>query len=396
MPKRDWEDAEGAALPTGGRRRWEDDDDDDDNGSSDAGDVDGMPPPLDDSDNEESPEINWWEEMLVEFMLDLLLARTLSARQFCVIMYFVGKCGIQNAIRFGKAPGAPSGHYNRHIKRKFGYVFQNDHWYRIKAPGRKKHELGRVELDVVVAPVWEQLDADLRKDPSSLLKLEEAIADNKLPPTYDSHPLVVDHGAEKPVWPVHLFVDGVPYSHTDSVIGWWIVCAVTSRRYFIGALRKKSICQCGCRGWCTFSAYFMYIAFILGIFATGEFPTVRHDGEPWAADEAVIAGMAGKYLLFRICLIFVKGDWAEYAGTLGFPTWGDSVRPCFCCNASLWDLYNFGDITGGLLPWRSNQEGEYFTACRRCEINVEVPANELSVLQTVLKYDKRSHGNKGL
>ena len=171
------------------------------------------------------------------------------------------------------------------------------------------------------------MDADLRKDPSSLLKLEEAMADNKLPPSYDSHPLVLAHGAEKPVWPAHLFVDGVPYSQTDSVIGWWIVCGVIGRRYFIGALRKKTICRCGCRGWCTFAAYFMYIVFVLQVFASGDFPAVRHDGQPWAADEAAIAAKAGMTFLFRICLVVVKGNWAEYAGTLGFPTRGDSVRP---------------------------------------------------------------------
>ena len=36
--------------------------------------------------------------------------------------------------------------------------------------------------------------------------------------------------------------------------------------------------------------------------------------------------------------LFVKGDWCEYAATLGLPTWADGLKPCYRRNVSLSDL----------------------------------------------------------
>ena len=49
-----------------------------------------------------------------------------------------------------------------------------------------------------------------------------------------------------------------------------------------------------------------------------------------------------------------------------------------------------------MLPWRSNREPDYEAACVRCEIHVVIDAATHLILNHLLKWDRRQHGNKGL
>ena len=217
-----------------GCRGWEravDADVDDGSGGEDNGSacsVDGMDDMLDDGlDDEEAEEDP--SGVFIRGMLDLLLCRTLNARQFCILMYRAGKAGLAEAVQYGLPSGRSSGHYHRKVKKKFNIVFRDTRTYRMMIPGRDKNIVGRVSRDFIVAPVWEQLDEDLRNDPASKMVLEEFIADGKMPPIYDSHPIVLAHRHEAPVYALTLFVDGVPYSSNDGVIGWWLINHVNGR-----------------------------------------------------------------------------------------------------------------------------------------------------------------------
>jgi hypothetical protein len=163
-------------------------------------------------------------------------------------------------------------------------------------------------------------------------ELRKAIEERRFPPIYDTHPIVVEY-ADELVLPISIFIDGVPYSHVDSVIGFWAINMLTGRRHLVCCLRKGIICTCGCRGWCTFHAIFRCIAWDLEGMARKTFPNRRHDRDAWHPEDEDRQAKGGTQMKCRICLIHIKGDWAEYAGTLGFPTCGDGMRPCFGCNA---------------------------------------------------------------
>jgi hypothetical protein len=51
----------------------------------------------------------------VNLHLHLYLNRTLSAKDFCVGMFWAAKAGIPEATDLGFRPDAPSGHYQRHL-----------------------------------------------------------------------------------------------------------------------------------------------------------------------------------------------------------------------------------------------------------------------------------------
>ena len=69
-----------------------------------------------------------------------------------------------------------------------------------------------------------------------------------------------------------------PYSHVDSTIGFWIVNMITERRYLACCMRKKMLCRCGCRGWCSLFEVFTFLRWCFESLAKKVFPVGRHDG----------------------------------------------------------------------------------------------------------------------
>ena len=67
--------------------------------------------------------------------------------------------------------------------------------------------------------------------------------------------------------------------------------------------------------------------------ASGYLPERRRDGAPWRASGTHPARLSGQRMGMRSACIYVKGDWAEYASTLGFPSWSDGLWPCVECSA---------------------------------------------------------------
>jgi hypothetical protein len=114
---------------------------------------------------------------------------------------------------------------------------------------------------------------------------------------------------------------------------------------------------------------------------------------PWCCSHSLVGEVAQAVY----CLIWIKGDWAEYATTLGFPSWTSAVRPCFNCNCSLLDMFKLRGIGPFNFPHRPNEDSDYFEACNRCEVEVIITsAEEHNRMCKILFYDKREQGSKGL
>ena len=119
--------------------------------------------------------------------------------------------------------------------------------YEIEMPCCSKDGLGRESRWTPVLVPQEELDAELRDTPGWAEELQTAINEGAFPPSYDDHPVVV--ASTRPVVPIALFVDGVPYSHVDSIIGFWIINMLTGRRHLVAAVRKAILSCCGCSSW---------------------------------------------------------------------------------------------------------------------------------------------------
>ena len=347
-----------------------------------------------DSDLDAEAELRAGHEF-VSVMIQHLMYSTLSAQQFCVLMWWASKAGITEAAPYALKPGSPSGHYSRKVQSALGWSKASEQLYEVDGPSHGKHDLSRTLRTVPTLPAHELVAQELTEDAAFRYALAERLAARDLPLAYYDHP-VVREATPEPVAPLALYIDAVPYSQTDSVLGFWLVSLMSAKRYVFAVLRKRHACQCGCRGWCSFYQMFLVARWSIEALASGYFPERRHDGAPWRASDTHRARLNGQRMGMRSACIYVKGDWAECASTLGFPSWNDGLRPCFECSAFGAALYvALGNSLVGL-RWGDSADDEYFDACERCEHRVHIATRAmLTYVAARLKYDKRLGGARG-
>ena len=63
----------------------------------------------------------------IEFAKGLLLLRVINARQFCVMMYYLGEGGIERLKKYGLKPTSNSGHFTRKFVAQSGYIPREVH-----------------------------------------------------------------------------------------------------------------------------------------------------------------------------------------------------------------------------------------------------------------------------
>ena len=91
---------------------------------------------------------------LIDYCIQLLLMRVLNAKQFCIIMWLGGLCGLENMKKLGLPVTSKSGHFARTVRRKLGLYTDVD-MYIIRLPGKTKKSVGRVVTECVVYNVHE-------------------------------------------------------------------------------------------------------------------------------------------------------------------------------------------------------------------------------------------------
>lgn len=333
-------------------------------------------------------------DAFIAYATSLLMERTLNAKEFCTLMHFASLAGIGKAAAYGLKPGSSSGHYQRRLDRSIGQHKDMAALYCLNAPGHARVTHDRAVRDWMVYPPHELLGDDI--DAERLDAVREAVAGGRMPRAYTTHPVVVAN-PEQTIAPFVMYVDGVPYSILDSIIGVWFSCFLTGKRYLVAVLRKRHLCRCGCRGWCTLWALFDFLRWSLQALADGIMPSQRHDSSPWAASDVGRGERSADPLNGRGCVIYIKGDWAEYASTFGIPPWNDGLRPCFACNASGAELHVFEGCGSNAFAFRENGEDDYDQSCSRCEILVMLDgaAHKSILTEGVLHYDRRSSGSHG-
>lgn len=216
----------------------------------------------------------------------MLISGRISARLMCELCWWCSGFSQSPLVaKHAKKPGAPSGHYSRHLDQVFGYGQKTSTRYTIAVPRHQRHDLARTVHRIPTTVAHEALGAEMRSDPSLGLRLKEALNRGLLPPAYHTHPVVVAN-AGAPILPLALYCDGVPYSRTDSAIGYWVINLLSGVRHLLAVLRKKMTCKCGCRGWCSYDPVSRFLKWTLSCCAEGRFPQSRHDNEPWREEDS--------------------------------------------------------------------------------------------------------------
>lgn len=354
-------------------------------------DDDGFWGDFSDSDLEQDEESTPGQE-LVSKMVRMHLLNKISAEDCCTTLFYAARAGVVEAERFALSPGSSSGHYARKMRSVLGYD-DSPHLYTFKYPGHCKHALSRVTHTGFCIPLHEQIAADLDSNVECRTRLMEILQENTLPPIYYEHPIVKAFPDER-IMPIALYLDAVPWSLTDSVIGWWAINLITGRRFCWAVLRKQNACRCGCRHWDSVFVFLQLTLWSLTALKEARHPDRRHDGLPFSEPHRL--AKAGSAMHMRCCCLYIKGDWSEFSSTLGLPTWQSGIRPCYCCNGQGTDCMVVAGNTSTALRWRPNTDDDYLEDCRRCSRRVNIATDELrDRIANRMRYDKRGAGVHG-
>ena len=192
---------------------------------------------------------------LVHALVFHILVSNRTAKAGLTLLYWAGKAGIAEAKKYMINPDSSIGHFSRKFKAAVGHTEKRRDLYEADCAQYDTFSMSRVVSPLLLLPAHEQVAADLEEDAGARLKLSHARRNGELPPAYWTHPVVRGARDDELVMPFALFVDGVGYSLVDAVIGFWLVNLISGARFLFAVLRKKTICRCGCKGWCVCIAF---------------------------------------------------------------------------------------------------------------------------------------------
>ena len=249
-----------------------------------------------------------------------------------------------------------------------------------------KSESKRAMAEFPVRLIHESFAAEYAARPATLDVRALSQGDfEQLPPTYHNHPVTRAKG--KYSSPLGYFSDAIPHTKKDSFfVFFWtsLVEGPAATRHLTCTLRMSDLCQCGCRGQCTFRAVSKIIVWSFNALASGKWPDKRHDGIP--LDEArarregpLAEGLAG-------ALVEMRADLLEFTGALGFKNWDDKLHPCFVCAATLADMYNWPTSIETLV-WALKDMAKYMAEVQAATVAIRVDAAQLALLKTKLTTD---------
>ena len=170
------------------------------------------------------------------------------------------------------------------------------------------HEVYRKRISCL--PAYEKIAALVEEGTADRVRLNELVRRNAMPRPFAEHPVVRSADSE-PVAPVSVHVDAVPFSHTDSVVGFW---QLPGSAHCAGA---------GGAG----GAHGTLSSVVFALCQQGSVDRAphlrwlssRHVGSPWRASDSMRQGLSGNN----------AHEVRDCVRTLGSSSWSDSMRPCF-------------------------------------------------------------------
>ena len=128
--------------------------------------------------------------------------------------------------------------------------------------------------------------------------------------------------------------------------------------------------------------------------ADGEQPSRTWDNRE--SEDVLRLGRIGVPLLFKGCLVAIKGDWKEVAETFQFSNWVTKTSPCYSCWCTTANYLLDDGFSQDNHIWPAFTMQDYEDACAVCEQIVVVKTLELvRRIRGSLFFDRRDGGAHG-
>ena len=138
------------------------------------------------------------------------------------------------------------------------------------------------------------------------------------------------------------------------------------------------MCQCGCRGWCTWFPIVLAIAWDLAACARGGHADGRNQfGQKDASLEAYAV------LCFVIAVIELRADWPAWAEVAGIRIWKHAIFPCPKCDMRLVAITCnelIGQIKLNSQPWNGYTHEHYLQDIKKHSVEA---CNSLAAIQFI-------------
>ena len=321
---------------------------------------------------------------------------TVNATSACLLCFWIDKYVSLRPTgdkikRLSRRPGLQSGKYSHHFDKVVGGEKPSQDAYRVPTPLFRRVDGTRNVCPLPLQPPHEAIAEDMAdrgEEVTNMLRL--ALREDRLPPQYHKHPVVVAAG-DKLVRPLALYIDSVDFMRTDAVVGIWMQCLLDNRRWLLMPLRKSEVCHCGCGGECSYHPAFVAIQWSLRCLASGVYPQRKHDGSTFD-DDVVRQSLAGSPIGILGAVVALKGDWHEWVCRFGFRSWSHRGHPCPTCDAHEGTIKCPMGLSPTSFPFTIKTWDDYLQACRGCEIVVALSDRQWKSVKCKLFYSKRHRG----
>ena len=139
------------------------------------------------------------EDAFADYLLDLRLRGKIASKDVCLLSWFAWKGGLSDsgaAARLAFRPGAPSGHYQRHLDSATQMSSKVEDAYIAQVPAFDAAHDGRFKLHMPFLPLHESLQSELEADESIPSKWADSVSSSEWSRAYHSNRLVVDNPNE--------------------------------------------------------------------------------------------------------------------------------------------------------------------------------------------------------
>ena len=260
----------------------------------------------------------------------------LTARSLCTIAWHATRAGAKGIEDLALDPS--SSNAAAHVRRAVGARAKSTfYWFDLPLWDHKEEE--RLLFSFPICLPHEEFASLYKLSPSDF-HVEECEDVFDLPPQYYTHEVYQEH--QHMACPIGYFSDAVPHTNRDSFFAYYWSNSLTGKRHLICSVRKKDVCQCGCKGHCTMGGLLRVIAWSFAVLARGEHPEVRHDGTPFAEDDHRLLLRGTPLAQGRVgALVEMRADLLEIVQACGFKTWQNIDSPCFACMTNRDALFSF-------------------------------------------------------
>ena len=331
------------------------------------------------SDSEDPPG-----EALLQFLLSQHASGQMNAKQISIISFYGEKAGIKELAGLGLPPdNKGTGDYKRKVDQ---YLRGTHHTtYLLPVPVFDKSKGARCIKKLHTLPIHEMVEKELKGLDAAALASQF-----KAPPNYKGNKIVQElHAKGMKVAPLSIFIDGVQISTRDSLVAVTVQNLWVGKQWLVAGIRKKLLCRCGCRGFCTLFGLFEWIRWSLKAMVAGVMPAQRHDGTEWTAEDAQRVPTKGAKMTHPA--VQLRADWAELVQLVAAPTWKSSLHPCILCRATKANMWSLPKCGHQGLPWKPKAWTDMEAACQACEVQVRGLSKE-----TWQKLTKELSANKAL